>query len=517
MTEQAEEPNPRNSASLPLGSPWGIPAYAVVLLVASFGIFGGWVLLGLFLLPHYVLPGALAAACVTYFLFEILGQGLLAFGRLTFLNLLAVCGVLALVFGFLPWQRLLVNDVRGPFDLLLEDYALAAAFYAGVLYVLSGTWWLTILTGKVTGQRKVRTAAAVLLIVAPFVLLVVAQTSRLHDAVRSKDLARVKSALKPWKSVNGRDRRGETPLSLAMSEGDIPISKFLLERGASIHFTLHNGRQVNYLFDAVNYRGPKFVNLLLDHGASLADGEALNLAVRKADPAMVRLLLDRGAPVNAKVRGRTALMVAVTLSPTIASRMEIVRLLVQRGADLRAHTEDERSVLDLAIDAWPNYGTEMLQALVKYGAPWNERNPRGHTPLYTAVRARRIDAVSFLLNHGADANDGGHVCDEPTCVGPATALHQAADARFGRKAQNTPEIAATLIQAGARVNVRDPHGRTPLYFAVLSQNIAVARLLLEAGADPNLGPRGARPTDANKGDNIYLDFTGLLRKYGAKK
>jgi ankyrin repeat protein len=44
----------------------------------------------------------------------------------------------------------------------------------------------------------------------------------------------------------------------------------------------------------------------------------------------------------------------------------------------------------------------------------------------------------------------------------------------------------TLLRAGADPNERDREGSTALYHAAVGDDVAVARLLLAAGADPNL-------------------------------
>lgn len=49
------------------------------------------------------------------------------------------------------------------------------------------------------------------------------------------------------------------------------------------------------------------------------------------------------------------------------------------------------------------------------------------------------------------------------------------------------EMVGALLDGGATVNVLDRWGHTPLLYAVEGENIAMIRLLLNAGADPDLG------------------------------
>ncbi|HEY3416578.1 MAG TPA: ankyrin repeat domain-containing protein [Armatimonadota bacterium] len=48
------------------------------------------------------------------------------------------------------------------------------------------------------------------------------------------------------------------------------------------------------------------------------------------------------------------------------------------------------------------------------------------------------------------------------------------------------KLVCELVRRGARINVRDVYGRTPLYFATSQRHVAAVRALLHAGADPNI-------------------------------
>src|SRR5690349_5179822 len=69
---------------------------------------------------------------------------------------------------------------------------------------------------------------------------------------------------------------------------------------------------------------------------------------------------------------------------------------------------------------------------------------------------------------------------------PFPAATSSADALF-RAVQNDDTGAVTrLIQEHANVNAREQDGATALAWAALRSNLAIAGLLLKAGADPNL-------------------------------
>jgi hypothetical protein len=147
-------------------------------------------------------------------------------------------------------------------------------------------------------------------------------------------------------------------------------------------------------------------------------------------------LLDRGAPVNGTGRGQVPLVAAVHSAP------ELVPMLIERGADVNLHGD---SYSDTALTA----------AVMTQG---------------------REALVPYLLSHGGDPNaiDGS---------ARKTALHVCRD----------PAMMRMLLEHGgtASVNAKDTRGYTPLHHA---NTVAIAKLLLDAGADPNaVGIEGESP------------------------
>jgi ankyrin repeat protein len=92
----------------------------------------------------------------------------------------------------------------------------------------------------------------------------------------------------------------------------------------------------------------------------------------------------------------------------------------------------------------------------------------GKTALINAIESNNIDAVRILLSVGADVN---FITPIKTC-----ALLSAL--RF-------PQILQYLIKAGANVNITLSERRTPLHFAVHSENLEAVIILLEHGAKVN--------------------------------
>lgn len=111
------------------------------------------------------------------------------------------------------------------------------------------------------------------------------------------------------------------------------------------------------------------------------------------------------------------------------------------------------------------------------------------------------------------------------CLLLALSLHAADDANalFDRIRAHDAEGVETLLKAGVKTNVRDQFGRPPLWNAIEQKDLAIVKLLLEHGADPNdsgkyvnpLGESGA--TLAMQAvDSRNVDILNALLAKGAK-
>ncbi len=210
-------------------------------------------------------------------------------------------------------------------------------------------------------------------------------------------------------------------------------------------------------------------------------------AVRDGDSAAVRALVLDGADANAhQPDGATALHWAAYLDD-----LEAAGLLLGAGAGADAVNELGVTPLYLACE---NANAALVQLLLEAGAKPDAALPSGETALMTAARTGSAGAAAALVAHGADVNARETTEDQ-------TALMWAV-------AQRHPDVVRVLIEAGADIHLRsrvrpvatassprtgaaegvsviDEGGFTPLLFAARHGDLASARMLVAAGADPN--------------------------------
>ena len=112
----------------------------------------------------------------------------------------------------------------------------------------------------------------------------------------------------------------------------------------------------------------------------------------------------------------------------------------------------------------------MVELLLKAGADPNAALPGGETPLMTASRTGKVEAVRALLAKGANI--------EAKEARGQTAIVWAA-------AEGNVEAAEELIKAGANFKIRLNSGFTPYLIAVREGQLRMVRALLKAGVDVN--------------------------------
>lgn len=151
-----------------------------------------------------------------------------------------------------------------------------------------------------------------------------------------------------------------------------------------------------------------------------------------------------------------------------------LRVLHEYGVDLDAQNLDGDTALHLAIVRLGSVNS--IRALLDAGASTERKGREGRTPLLYAIHLRQEEKAGVLL-------DGGAAVDYADENG-STPLHLAIAAKKLR-----PALIRRIIDAGPDINQPDREGRTPLFDAVKLERPRVAKLLLEHGADRELGSR----------------------------
>jgi ankyrin repeat protein len=326
----------------------------------------------------------------------------------------------------------------------------------------------------------------------------------LVDAAERGDRAAAMSLLAKGAKPDTPGPDGTTAIMWAASNDDLELVRALLKAGANVKLTNRFGTSA--LAEAAIVGSGAVIDALLKAGADPntrnPEGETPLMAVARSGRVdAARRLLEAGADINATETwgGQSALMWAAA-----QGQGEMVKLLASKGANLNA-----RGV----VRQWE-------RKVITEPRP-KDMNKGGFTALLYAAREGCVECARHLVAAGADKD-----LEDPERLTP---LNMALlNLHF--------EFAAYMIQAGADIDKWDLFGRSPVYMAADTSTLPVkgngamavipsedpitaldvARMLLEAGANPNLQlkrrpPYRDVPQDRGGDSMLAQGATPLLR------
>ncbi len=281
-------------------------------------------------------------------------------------------------------------------------------------------------------------------------------------------------------------------LHVAAAVADLETVKILVEAGSDV-IGEADDYEVGVLGWATCFRRVRedIAAYLLDHGARLNLWTAIALdradAVRSlvsGDPALLAARMTRNQ------HRRTALHHAAA-----KNRPRIVRLLIELGADPNA--VDATGATPLTTASQENADPEIIAMLMEAGTK---------PDFLTAVNLAHFDLAEAMLHEepariGADGRD-------------TVALHLAVN-------KKNHAAVRWLIAHGIDVNAKRPMwdcNHTALHMTIENGDIDLARMLLDAGADPDIRDDKYDATALGWADFFGReDFAELVRERGGRK
>ncbi len=290
-----------------------------------------------------------------------------------------------------------------------------------------------------------------------------------------------------------RTEEGATPLHTAVRAGEIDKVDLLLRHDADVDAV--NSSQRTPLHYAVESNRIDLVRLLVEGGADLdvqnSKGQApLTMAVAAGRTEIVQYLSAK-EPEKEKAEMFRVLKSAVENGET-----EIARVLLKNNPGISGP-----EYLDQLLPTVVRNGDEsVLRLLLGVGADPDYIDKYGNPVLITALENMNIKIAKILVTHGADVNV------RYSLVNFSEAAYRLEDQQYASRVSerwrirserdrigesplhsvsrmDEVELARLLIEKGAELETRDYGGATPLEVAAGNGSYETAKLLLASGAE----------------------------------
>ncbi|CAE7729129.1 THS1 [Symbiodinium pilosum] len=240
-----------------------------------------------------------------------------------------------------------------------------------------------------------------------------AYSEELVSATAQDDDATVGVLLRRRQDPDEADACGRTALYLAAQNGNVQITKLLLEAAADVNKSIKDTGETPPLLAAAQRGHLEATGLLIDAGA---DKEKPNVwgtspllaACEKGYLEMVRLLIDSGhvrhiTLLNCGGRGTSGCAnywEAIPLQLAAErGHCDVVAKLVQAGSSIDQADQHGRSALFYACEGGH---LDVAQLLVSAGADKDKTSNSGLSPLSAASEEGHLEVVRFLIQAGAD-------------------------------------------------------------------------------------------------------------------
>ena len=294
--------------------------------------------------------------------------------------------------------------------------------------------------------------------------------------------------------------RGQTALMWAAAEQHPKVVQLLLEHGADVHAhtvtppprksmrpSAAGPNALTALLFAARVGDLESVRLLVAAGANVndtaADGmSALTMAVVRGHTPVAVYLLEKGADPDADGAGYTALHWAAGSWETELTVTSVTTERDGEWASAAGLGEGRLELVEALLEHGANPNARLRRPPAKVGGSKNPGVPEfeGASPLILAASGGSADVMRALLAHGADPSLQPVV--RSTVLMAAAGLGRVAGEVLGPE-RDALEATRFVLDAGLDdINAVDAIGNTALHYAAYLRRTSIVQLLVDRGA-----------------------------------
>ncbi|OUM62732.1 hypothetical protein PIROE2DRAFT_10885 [Piromyces sp. E2] len=216
-------------------------------------------------------------------------------------------------------------------------------------------------------------------------------------------------------------------------------------------------------------------------------------AIEKNQLVILRSLISKGINGRQLPRQRDSILYTTFKNGYIP----MANLLLEK----RVLTLTDEDLLDIVKLSIRNSNTKIVECLFKNNVRVNDlRDKYGYHPVHLAIRDKKIECVTYLLENGANVNE-----KTKDGLSPLQLAYDTHDRR----------IIETLIQHNADVNDVNTEGETILFLAVKDNDIDLVKCLINNNANLNVKDKDGNTPLMIASHERYFQIVRWLVKGGA--
>ena len=322
----------------------------------------------------------------------------------------------------------------------------------------------------------------------------------LISAIRKSSVAAATALVARSADVTLSVQGYEGPVALVNWVSPCPFIEHIVNAGGKIYGNdlFATSPLMQYIIDNEDTETARW---LFEHATLVPEkkpvpSQALLTALQEGCIKVFEILIENGADLNLSktIRGRTCLQIAC--ASTRPNRLDVLKLLVDRGINVNAGDEMCRTALHAAIS---NGDEDLALTLLQYGADINHKTLGGKTALHMSIYQYHKEFALALLQRDANVDIQDNM--------GLTALHLASITGQSR-------IADTLLRRRAMVDTKCTYTMAMLYPDSASSvwlHYVTLSILGEHGGDPMKAKLTTHKALENPFSQVAEEFKDLLR------